>query len=226
MEKEYQKIGNIFKFDEKFRTIVGLNEPYETLKGIIWQGTEKIDGTNIRIHWDGHDIEIAGHTDKAQIPPKLQEYLNNLFLTPEMEYVFEQIFEEREVYIFGEGFGAGIQKGGGDYVENGTDVGFIIFDININGFDLSRNNVDDIANRLGIPSVPVVFEGTLDKAKQFVSEHHMSTLNGGKHEMEGLVLVPRVLLYDSKHHLIKCKCKYRDMLKGGLIDNANNRIIS
>ena len=35
MEKEYQKIGNVFKFDEKFRTIVGLNEPYETLKNII-----------------------------------------------------------------------------------------------------------------------------------------------------------------------------------------------
>ena len=43
MEKEYQKIRNVFKFDEKFRTIVGLNEPYETLKNIIWQGTEKID---------------------------------------------------------------------------------------------------------------------------------------------------------------------------------------
>ena len=38
MEKEYQKIGNVFKFDEKFRTVVGLNEPYETLKNIIWQG--------------------------------------------------------------------------------------------------------------------------------------------------------------------------------------------
>ena len=40
MEKEYQKIGSVFKFDEKFRTIVGLNEPYETLKNIIWQGTD------------------------------------------------------------------------------------------------------------------------------------------------------------------------------------------
>ena len=44
MEKEYQKIGNVFKFDEKFRTIVGLNEPFETLKNIMWEGTEKIDG--------------------------------------------------------------------------------------------------------------------------------------------------------------------------------------
>ena len=48
MEKEYQKIGNVLKFDEKFRTIVGLNEPYETLKNIIWQGTEKIDGEEVK----------------------------------------------------------------------------------------------------------------------------------------------------------------------------------
>lgn len=216
MENEYQKIGNMFKFDEKFRNIVGLNEPYETLKNIIWEGTEKIDGTNIRIYWDGHGIEIAGRTDRAQIPPKLKAYLEGLFLTPEMEYVFEQIFEEKEAYIFGEGFGAGIQKAGGDYVENGTDVGFIIFDINIGGFDLKRDSINDIASRLGIPSVPVVFRGTLDEAKAFVATHQMSTLNGGKHEMEGLVLTPCVQLYDDKHHLIKCKCKYRDMLKGGL----------
>ena len=215
MEREYQKIGNVFKFDEKFRTIVGLNEPYETLKNIVWQGTEKIDGTNIRIHWDGHDIEIAGHTDKAQIPPKLLEYLNDLFLTPEMEYVFEQIFGESETYIFGEGFGEGIQKNGNLYIATG--VSFIVFDVNIGGFDLDRANTTDVANKLGLPSVPVVFEGTLDEAKAWVAQHHMSTLNGGQHEMEGLVLVPRdVQLYDKKHHLIKCKCKYRDMLKAGL----------
>ena len=135
-------------------------------------------------------------------------------MTPEMEYVFEQIFGEKEAYIFGEGYGANIQKSGGDYVENGTDVSFIIFDINIDGFDLKREAVDDIANRLGILSVPVVFEGTLDQAKEYVSGHQMSTLNGGKHEMEGIVLVPKgIQLYDNKHHLIKCKCKYRDIIK-------------
>ena len=218
MEKEYQKIGNVFKFDEKFHNIVGLNEPYETLKNLIWQGTEKIDGTNIRVHWDGHDIEIAGHTDKAQIPQKLDKYLKDLFMTQEMEYIFEQVFGESEAYIFGEGFGAGIQKGGGDYVENGQDNSFIVFDVNIAGFDLDRNNVIDVANKLGLASVPVVFEGTLDEAKSYVAEHHMSTLNGGKHEMEGLVLVPRdVQLYDKKHKLIKCKCKYRDMVRAGLV---------
>lgn len=218
MEKEYQKIGNVFKFDEKFRTIVGLNEPYETLKNLIWQGT----GTNIRVHWDGHNIEFAGHTDKAQLPPKLNEYLTNLFLAPEMEYIFEQVFGESEVYIFGEGFGEGIQKNGGLYIATG--VSFIVFDVNIDGFDLTRDNVIDVANKLGLPSVPVCFEGTLDEAKAWVAEHHMSTLNGGKHEMEGLVLQPKdIQLYDKKHKLIKCKCKYRDMVRAGLVKEDDSK---
>lgn len=217
MEKEYQKIGNVFKFDPAYKTIVGLNEPYLTLSNIIWQGTEKIDGTNTRIYWDGHRISWAGHTDKSQLPPTVAKYLEETFGTPEMEYLFEQAFSDSEVYIFGESYGAKIQKDGGSYVKDGKSVGFIVFDINIGGYDLSRENVDNVSAKLGLMSVPVCFEGTLEEAKAFVASHPMSTLNGGLHEMEGLVLQPRdVQLYDSKHHLIKCKCKYRDMLKAGL----------
>lgn len=217
MEKEYQKIGNVFKFDAKYKTIVGLNEPYETLKNIIWSGTEKIDGTNTRVYWDGHRISWAGHTDTSEMQPNVSKYMEETFGTQEMEYLFEQAFGEKEVYIFGEAFGGGIQKGGGLYVADGKAVGFIVFDINISGFDLRRQDVTDVAAQLGLPAVPVCFEGTLDEAKAFVASHPMSTLNGGLHEMEGLVLQPRdIQLYDSKHKLIKCKCKYRDMLKAGL----------
>ena len=217
MEKEYQKIGNIFKFDAKYKTIVGLNEPYSILSNLIWQGTEKIDGTNTRIYWDGHRISWGGHTAHSQVQPNVAKYLEETFGTPEMEYLFEQIFNDMEVYIFGEAYGAGIQKGGGTYVEDGKSVGFIVFDVNIDGYDLRRKDVDDVAAKLGLMSVPVCFEGTLEEAKAFVASHPMSTLNGGLHEMEGLVLQPRdVQLYDYKHHLIKCKCKYRDMLKAGL----------
>ena len=35
MEKEYQKISNIFKFDAKYKTIVGINEPYSTLSNLM-----------------------------------------------------------------------------------------------------------------------------------------------------------------------------------------------
>ena len=34
MEKEYQKIDNMFKFDPTSRKIVGLNEPYKTLENL------------------------------------------------------------------------------------------------------------------------------------------------------------------------------------------------
>ena len=211
--KEYQKINNIFKFDEKYRTIVGMTDTYNVLRNIAWIGTEKVDGTNIRIYWDGHKIQIAGRTEKSQIPEHLMNYLSNLFLTQEMEYVFEQMFGEKETYLFGEGYGYKIQANGDEYFEDRKSVGFILFDVNIDGFDLSRDNVNDIAEKLGLKSVPVVFRGTLDDAIKFVKKHNVSTLGNGSHEMEGLVLQPVIQLYDYKHKLIKCKCKYADIIK-------------
>lgn len=40
--KEYRKIENIFKFDAKYNNVIGLNEPYNSLKNIKWLGTEKV----------------------------------------------------------------------------------------------------------------------------------------------------------------------------------------
>lgn len=212
--KEYPKISNVFKFDEKYRCIVGKTETYEVLKNIKWYGTEKVDGTNIRIYWDGHTIQIAGRTERSIIPNHLMEHLSNIFLTKEMEYVFEQLFEDKEVYLFGEGYGVKIQTGGDLYSPTPK---FILFDVNINGYDLKREDVNDIASKLGLDSVPVVFEGTLDEAIDYVKQHHMSTINSN-HEMEGLVLTPCIQLYDSKGHLIKCKCKYQDLKKVGEVN--------
>ena len=208
--KEYTKIGNIFKYDEKSRGIVGLTDFYNTFKGMEFIGTEKVDGTNIRIGWDGHRITYAGRTDKAEIPRELSDSLTNTFCTPEMEYVFEQLFDDKTCILFGEGYGAKIQSGG-DYSPTQK---FILFDVQIDCFYLSRENVADIASKLGLDVVPVVFRGTLDEAITFVSEHHMSTLGNGKHEMEGLVLQPAgEVLYDHRMKPVKCKCKYRDVIK-------------
>ena len=212
--KEYLKIKNIFLFDEKYRTVVGLDETIQTLKNITWEGTEKVDGTNVRVHWDGHRIELAGRTDKAELPKELKEALSNIFLTQEMEYVFEQLFEDKDVILYGEGYGPKIQSGG-DYSQ---ETKFILFDIEINDFYLSRENVNDIANKLGLDKVPVVFEGTLDDAIEYVKKHNMSTLGNGKHEMEGLVLQPKgIVLYDYKKRPLKCKCKYRDLVKANMV---------
>ena len=213
---EYPKIKNVFKFDEKYRTILSLNEPYESLKSISWYGSEKCDGMNIRINWDGHRISIAGHTEKSVVPDHMMKYLSDLFLTQEMEYVFEQIFEDKEVTIFGEGYGYKIQTNGDKYIKD--KVSFIVFDIHISDYWLERKNVEDICERMNLPIVPIVFNGTLDEAKEYVRNHPASILSS-EHEMEGLVLRPKVNIFDRNGFFITCKLKYRDMIKGGEVVN-------
>lgn len=211
---EYRKIANVFKFDAKYQNIVDLNEPFKSLENLTWVGTEKVDGTNIRIIWDGYKIEIKGRTDNAQFQGELYDTLSQMFLTPEMECVFEQIFETKNVVIYGEGYGPKIQAGGDLYSDTPK---FIVFDINIDGHYLKRANVLDICEKLNLDVVPELFSGTIDEAKKFVSKHPASTINE-KHEMEGLVLELPLELFDKNGNPIKCKVRYRDMLSGKLID--------
>ena len=97
--KEYHKIETIFERDVdgtkkliegKFR-----NEAVEFLKNNVWQFTEKIDGTNIRVPWDGYEISFAGRTDRAQIPNHLMDKLNEIFSNVSTEDLFEQMFGEK-----------------------------------------------------------------------------------------------------------------------------------
>ena len=52
-----------------------------------------------------------------------------------MEYIFEQVFGDKEAYVFGEGYGPKIQTGGGLYSDTPK---FIVFDITIDGHELNR----------------------------------------------------------------------------------------
>ena len=95
---------------------------FEVLKDISWIWTEKIDGTNIRILWDGHDIRFGGKTDDAQIPTFLLNVLQTKFTAERMKEVFT---DATEVCLYGEGYGVKIQKGS-HYLPDRTD--FILFD--------------------------------------------------------------------------------------------------
>lgn len=207
MEK-YQKIKNLFKFDYEGK-IEDYVEEFKYLKDIEWFGTEKIDGTNIRVYWNGYNIQFAGRTDNSQIPSNLQKKLNDIFLRLEIENILEQLFGEKEVILFGEGYGYKIQKDGEKYIANDND--FILFDVMVNGFYLDYNNMVDIANKLGLKYVPIVFNGTLLEAIDFVKNTKCSTINE-EHEMEGIVLRPKgIELYNKKNERICLKCKKRDI---------------
>ena len=206
--KEYEKIETIFARDEKTKKLnenIYRNETIQFLKDIEWEFTEKIDGTNIRIYWDGHKVSYFGRTDKAQIPTQLMNKLIELFGGNINEEMFEQKFGATPVMLIGEGYGAKIQKGGGDYRQ---DNNFILFDVCINNKYLSRDNVNDIANYFGIESVPVIFSGNLKKGIDFVKTKPNSTIGTAK--MEGLVARPKVELYDKNGNRLIVKIKVCD----------------
>lgn len=208
---EYHKIETLYQRDlegsKKLMPGVFRDATVESLKDIKWQFTEKIDGTNIGIYWDGHKIHIQGRTAKAQIPTFLLDRLNDLFGGDENEQLFEQKFGDMEVVLFGEGYGAKIQKGG-SYIPNGVD--FILFDVYAPRDDmyLRRDSVEDIAKTFGVDVVPIVLEGTLDDGVEYIKGHPKSTI--GTADMEGVVGRPKVELRDRRGKRIIVKIKYKD----------------
>lgn len=205
---EYNKIDTVFNRDtEGTKKLIESDyrdKTVEYLANNIWQWTEKIDGTNIRVHWDGHKVEFAGRTDKAQIPAHLLSRLEELFSGNENEEMFEQMFGEREVFLFGEGYGPKIQNGG-SYRET---VDFILFDIMINGNYQPRETIVEIAKSFNIDVVPVIFEGTIQEAVNFVKTKPKSTF--GTANMEGVVGKPLVELKDRTGHRLIVKVKVCD----------------
>jgi ATP-dependent RNA circularization protein (DNA/RNA ligase family) len=211
--KEYHKINSIYKRDMSKKTapfIIGeYAEPeFELLKDIEWFFTEKIDGTNIRIQLSKDGMEFAGRTANAQIPAHLFKRLQEIFIQDKLKEIFLGDWED--ICLYGEGFGNKIQgKVGIDYLKDNVD--FILFDVRVGNLWLERLDVDDIAHKLNIESVPVVGMGSIDDAIYFVQEGHRSYF--GEAQMEGVVLRPEYELLKRRGERIITKVKYRDFSK-------------
>ena len=209
---QYHKIQTIFKRDPdtKFKTLIigdySLPE-FEYLKNNVWVFTEKVDGTNIRIMWDGKDITFGGKTDNAQIPAFLVKKLQDTFL-PQIDKFKEKFGEEGNVCLYGEGYGAKIQGIGGNYR---SDQDFVLFDIKIKDWWLNREDVEDISDFLEIGIVPIISQGTLDNMINIVSLGFNS--RWGAFLAEGLVARPKIELKTRSGQRIITKLKYKDFPK-------------
>lgn len=211
----YHKIHGIFKRHlegaKKGRFIMGqYSRPdFEMLKDIRWEWTEKIDGTNIRVIWDGNDISFKGKTDRAELPKHLEEKLNKIFYKEETIELFQDFFGETEVCFYGEGYGYKIQKGC-KYFGGEKEVGFILFDIKVGKTWLKRSDVMDLANSFNIKVVPYLGRGTVEEAINFVKSEPKSAFGNQDFVMEGLVIRPEVELLDRNGHRIITKIKVKD----------------
>jgi ATP-dependent RNA circularization protein (DNA/RNA ligase family) len=205
---EYNKIETLWErdMDGSKKLIEGKfrNPTVEYLKDNTWVFTEKVDGTNIRVHWNGHKVIFGGRTEDAQIPSHLLNKLIEMFGSDEAEQIFEQKFGEMEVILFGEGYGPKIQKGG----SYRPDVSFILFDVLIGGNYQPRESVEDIARSFGIDIVPIILEGTIQDGVDFVKSNPKSTM--GTAMMEGLVGRPKIEMRDRCGKRVIVKIKVRD----------------
>ena len=205
---KYHKIETLFNrsMDGDKKLIIGdyRNETVEYLKDTTWVHTIKVDGTNIRVHWDGHTVTFGGRTDNAQLPADLVVRLEELFKTSEAEEIFEQKFGEKAVTLFGEGYGGKIQ-GGGNYRDTPD---FIMFDVLIDGVYLKREAVCDIAAAFGVDVVPVALTGTIEDGIEYVKTTEQCGI--GDAVLEGLVSRPACELLDRLGNRVIVKIKKRD----------------
>lgn len=207
--EEYHKIKSIYERDHITKKLLEgkfVDETIEFLKDNIWEFTEKVDGTNIRIIWDGHKVNFAGRTDKAQMPVELSNRLFELFGGKANEQLFEQRFGATPVTLYGEGYGNGIQNGG---LYSRTQE-FIVFDIKINGNWQPRESVEDIASYFGIKVVPVLITGTLEQGVDYVKTKPLSKIAEKDYIMEGLVGRTVKELRDRNSNRIIVKIKVKD----------------
>jgi ATP-dependent RNA circularization protein (DNA/RNA ligase family) len=209
---EYHKIQTVFKRDERTHKIIETEfslPEFEYLKDNEWIFTEKVDGTNTRIMWNGENVVFGGKTDNAQIPVFLLYKLQELFEGTAKRLLLKQIFtDSTDVVLYGEGYGNKIQSAGKDYMSDGVD--FVLFDVKIGDWWLERENVEDIAKKLRIKSVPIIGKGTLKDMVEMTRKGFRS--QWGDFLSEGIVARPTTELFTRKNERIITKIKHKDFV--------------
>lgn len=205
---------------------------FELLQKVKWVWTQKIDGTNLNIVWDGDKVSYLGHTDKTQWNDRAKKLIEETFCTPEAETVFEQLYGEQPVTV-------SMELVGKDYNQNygHPDGYFYVFDIKngatgkywtndevlshfVNSFDPEKKIMDKVQE---------LFEGGIRDAVNYVkiteatwnSNFTTSWYDDGFHvwkiknplgpyPIEGIVGRLPIELYNSKNERVICKVKCKD----------------
>jgi hypothetical protein len=169
-----------------------------------WTWTEKVNGTNVRIIWDGHKVTVGGRTDDAQMPLILVRALQAQFT----EELLEQQFHATPAVLYGEGYGARVQAGSGVY---SPDPRFVMFDAKVDGWWLLPDALEVLALQMAVDIVPTVFTGHIVEAVALVRGRTLKS-RWGDFAPEGLVGKPPLGLTRRDGDRILVKIKGKDFL--------------
>ena len=163
--------------------------------------TEKIHGSNSvigMIFLEGHEtIDRELMVSSRRNRRKLGEgslYEHPLMLYPQIEAmlnkIYDSVFECKSVILYGEVYGNSVQKGF-HYGDPGK-VGYVAFDIAVNGQYLEYDEFLKWANDFNIPVAPEVYRGVFDydKMLKMADGNTLMIENGETHIREGVVIKP------------------------------------
>lgn len=207
---EYHKLWAPFK-----RIVTGRNKShldrtqwarpeFDVLSNQDWTWTEKVNGTNVRIMWDGHRVRIGGRTDDAQMPLALVEYLQGQF----PEELLENQFHGTPVVLYGEGYGARVVPGSGIY---SSSPGFVLFDAHVADWWLLPDALRVLAQQMGIAIVPHSLTGSIFEAVELVTSPKFHS-DWGNFVPEGLVGKPPLGLCARDGDRLMVKIKPKDFV--------------
>lgn len=224
LKSEYPKIETLFNRDPSDMKRVLMDEPRMPETALInaWVVTEKIDGTNVRVIYEDDEIRFGGKTDNAQMPVPLLDALRPMFNLEDFRTIWPiGDGEIPQIVLYGEGYGPKIQKGGGNYRDT---PGFRLFDVAVRGLDghtqmpkwwwLEWEAVEDVADKLGIPTVPVLnYAASTAQAIELVEHESMVAAIEGDTTIlhEGVVARTAPQLYTRRGKRLMWKLKERDI---------------
>lgn len=222
MAHNYPKITSPFKRTDAKSKTVNVSVWFDDYakffgeNGLLFYATEKVDGTNLNIVYDGNHIQYTGHTDKTVWDPEVEEWIKSKFQTPEFEQICEQLFGEHEIKLCGELIGPKIQSN----FYKLEDYKFILFDIHNNTTNTwwSREKVEQIAKELNLDIVPVIgpttdiLTDTLRGWVKYIHNYNFRSKFNNDVEIEGFVVRPLMEILKANGERVIYKIKINDIL--------------
>lgn len=240
MSASYPKTENLYARDDETHKLTGAFRRTDFGQVDRWLVTEKIDGTNIRLVYQAARpgepgrFEVLGRTDAATLPKGFQEEALTDVDFDRMAAALAAIDEGGKagaMVVYGEGYGPGIQKGGGDYTPKKSlrvfDV--VTYLVSEDG-EFSRGlwrtweDVERVAGALGVETAPVLGTGwpTQDIVDFVRSEPYSRTAledkgvveyeeAAGLRTIEGVVARTDPYLFDYRGNRVLWKLKGHDL---------------
>lgn len=200
---EYPKINSLWKRADDHSFIVGEHSCEEFASINKWRVEEKIDGTNIVVSYTDNKPSFRGRTKDSMIPAHLLSYLEGHFTADRLAKVFP---ENKHMLLYGEGYGHKIQTG--DFYR--TDVGFMLFDVIVDRWWLTRESVKEMGEQLELPVPPDLGVMKEDEIIEFVKSKPQSRCSIKPQVLEGIIARSEPVMLFRNGRPIIWKLKVRD----------------